>query len=156
MAKKGEKGLQYKLSINEQKFVAYYIETGNSTQAVKKAGFRTTSPATYARKLLAKPKIQAELNEQMKALKQECVATAEEIRMFYTEVMRGTEKDQFGLDLAMSDRLKAADALAKRQIDMQELADRAEANKITVTLSFDRTNSIVQPEISYEDEEDED
>ena len=155
MPRKGEKGIEYKLSINEQKFVAYYIETGNSTQAVKKAGFRTTSPATYARKLLAKPKIQAELKEQMDALKQECVATAEEIRMFYTEVMRGNEKDQFGLDLSMSDRLKAAEALAKRQIDMQEIADRADANKITVTLSFDRTNSIVQPEIPTT-EEDED
>lgn len=153
MAKKGEKGLQYKLSVNEQKFVAYYIECGNSTLAVKKAGFRTNAPATYARKLLAKPKIQAELNEQMKALKQECVATAEEIRMFYTSVMRGQEKDQFGLDLTMSDRLKAAEALAKRQIDMQEIADKADAAKITVSLVFDRKNDAVEPDISVEEDE---
>lgn len=153
MAKKGQKGLQYKLSVNEQKFVAYYIETGNSTLAVKKCGFRTTSPASYARKLLAKPKIQAELKEQMSALKQECVASAEEIRMFYTSVMRGEEKDQFGLDLTMSDRLKAAEALAKRQIDMQEIADRADAAKVTVSLVFDRKNDVVEPDISVEEDE---
>ena len=56
MAKKGEKG-EYKLSLREQKFVSYYLEYGDASKAVKEAKFNTTSPASYARKLLAKPKI---------------------------------------------------------------------------------------------------
>lgn len=155
MAKKGEKGLQYKLSVNEQKFVSYYIECGNAQQAVKKSGFRTTSPAAYARKLLAKPKIQAELQKQMEELKNECIASANEILVFYTQAMRGNVKDQFGLDASLADRMKAADALAKRQIDMQAIADKAEDNKFTVTLKWDRSNDITQPDLPVDEEDEE-
>lgn len=153
MARKGEKGLQYKLSVNEQKFVAYYIESGNAQQAVKKAGFRTTSPSAYARKLLAKPKIQAELQKQMEELKNECIASANEILVFYTQAMRGNLKDQFGLDATLADRMKAADALAKRQIDMQAIADKADDNKITVNLVWDRSNNIVEPDLPIDEDE---
>lgn len=153
MAKKGEKGLQYKLSVNEEKFVAYYIECGNAQQAVKKAGFRTTSPAAYARKLLSKPKIQAELQKQMEELKNECIASANEILVFYTQAMRGNLKDQFGLDATLADRMKAADALAKRQIDMQAIADKAEDNKFTINLVWDRDNSKVEPNIPVNEDD---
>ena len=155
MAKKGEKGIEYKLTVREQKFVAYYIECGNGTEAVKKAGFRSNSPATYARKLLKKPKIQEELRVQMEDLKNEAIASANEILIFYTHAMRGEVKDQFGLDASLADRMKAADALAKRQIDMQALADKAEDRKFTVNLVWDRDNTNVEPELPQtEDEED--
>ena len=42
------------------------------------------------------------------------VADANEILKFYTSVMRGEVKDQFGLESSLSDRLKAADSLSKR------------------------------------------
>ena len=42
------------------------------------------------------------------------VADSNEILKFYTAVMRGEVKDQFGLDSSLTDRLKAADSLAKR------------------------------------------
>lgn len=156
MAKKGEKGKEYKLTIREQTFVAYYIECGNATEAVKKAGFRSNSPATYAKKLLKKPKIQEELRVQMADLKNEAIASANEILIFYTHAMRGEVKDQFGLDASLADRMKAADALAKRQIDMQALADKAEDRKFTVNLVWDRSNTNIEPELppaedDYED-----
>ena len=154
MARKGEKGIEYKLSINEQKFVAYYIETGDSKKAVEKAGFRTTSPYAYAKKLLAKPKIQAELKSQMDMLKNESIASAQEILVFYTHAMRGEVKDQFGLEATLSDRMKAADALAKRQIDMKAIADKAEDNKITVNLVWNRENSPAQPDIPTDEVDD--
>ena len=42
------------------------------------------------------------------------VADANEVIEFYTAVMRGQVKDQFGLDASLADRLKAGDSLMKR------------------------------------------
>ena len=47
-------------------------------------------------------------------MEKELMADVNEVLKFYTSVMRGDEKDQFGLDASLSDRLKAADSLMKR------------------------------------------
>lgn len=145
---------EYKLSIREQKFVAYYIEYGDAQRAVKEAGYDTTSPLAYSRKLLAKPKIQKELADQLALIKSDAIASATEVMLFYTKAMRGEVKDQFGIEATLADRMRAADALAKRQIDMQMIADKASANEITVNLVWDRANNKVEPELPV-DEEDE-
>ena len=145
---------EYKLSIREQKFVAYYIEYGDAQRAVKEAGYDTTSPLAYSRKLLAKPKIQKELANQLALIKSDAIASATEVMLFYTKAMRGEVKDQFGIEATLADRMRAADALAKRQIDMQMIADKASANEITVNLVWDRANNKVEPELPV-DEEDE-
>lgn len=147
MAKKGEKGLEYKLSIREQKFVSLYLEYGDPTRAVVEAKFNTTAPKQYAKKLLAKPKIQTEVAKQMELFKNECIASSQEIMRFYTMAMRGEVKDQFGLEATLADRMKAADALAKRQIDAVAVAERGKDNAFTINLRWDRNNSIEQPDI---------
>ena len=156
MAKKKEDGetKEYSLSIREQKFVAYYIEYGDAQRAVKEAGFNTTSPLAYSRKLLAKNKIQKELQEQMALLKNDCIASANEIMVFYTNAMRGEVKDQFGIEASLADRMKAAEALAKRQIDMKAIADKAKENEITVNVVWDRNNTKVEPDIPVNDDDD--
>ena len=153
MAKKGEKGLEYKLSIREQKFVSLYLEYGDPTRAVVEAKFNTTAPKQYARKLLAKPKIQREVQAQLDLFKNECIASSQEIMGFYTMAMRGEVKDQFGLEATLADRLKAADALAKRQIDAVAIADRAKDNEFTITLNWGRGNSAQNPDIPVINEE---
>lgn len=153
MAKKGDKGLEYRLSVREQKFVALYLEYGDATRAVKEAKFNTNSPAAYARKLLSKPKIQAEVKAQMDLFKNECIASSQEIMNFYTMTMRGEVKDQFGLEATLADRIKAADALAKRQIDAVALADKAKDNAFTIKLCWDRGNSIEKPDIPVVDDD---
>lgn len=153
MAKKGENGLEYKLSIREQKFVALYLEYGDAQRAVKEAKFNTTSPRAYAVKLLAKPKIQKEVQKQMELFKNESIASAQEIMRFYTLAMRGEIKDQFGLDATLADRMKAADALAKRQIDAQAVADRAKESDITINLKWDRSNTVLEPTVAVVEDE---
>lgn len=150
-----KKGDEYKLSVREQKFVSYYLEYGDASKAVKEAKFNTNSPAAYARKLLSKPKIQKEVQAQLALFKNECIASSQEIMGFYTMAMRGEVKDQFGLEATLSDRLKAADALAKRQIDAVAIADRAKDNEFTLTLKWERDNSIQNPDIPVINEDDE-
>ena len=150
MAKKSSgnpKGMEYKLSIREQKFVSLYLEYGDAKRAVVEAHFNTTAPKQYATKLLAKPKIQKEIARQMELFTNECVASSAEIMRFYTLAMRGEVKDQFGLDASLADRMKAADALAKRQIDAVALAEKAKDNEVTIKLCWDRTNSPANPEL---------
>ena len=153
MAKKGEKGIEYKLSLREQKFVSYYLEYGDASKAVKEAKFNTNAPASYARKLLAKPKIQAEVAKQMELFKNECVASGQEIMRFYTMTMRGEIKDQFGLEATLADRMKAADALAKRQIDAMAVAERGKDNEFTINLRWDRNNTPAEPDLPIEDDD---
>lgn len=50
------------------------------------------------------------MEKQDKAL----IADSNEVLRFYSAVMRGEVKDQFGLDASLSDRLKAGDSLMKR------------------------------------------
>ena len=137
------KGQEYKLSIREQKFVAYYLDLGDAAEAVVKAKFNTTSPAHYARKLLAKPKIQNEVARQWDLFMNERIASSQEILGFQTMVMRGLVKDQFGLEATLKDRLDASKELAKRQIDAQQVAAKGEANAFTIKLCWDRNE---QPE----------
>lgn len=57
---------------------------------------------------------------------------------YFTRVMRNEEKDQFGLDLPISERTKAAQELAKRVIDIPDrLNDKPEA-EIKITLDWNR------------------
>jgi len=148
-----KKGQEYKLSVREQKFVSLYLEYGDATKAVKEAKFNTNSPAHYARKLLSKPKIQKEVQEQLALFKNECIASSQEIMAFYTASMRGEVKDQFGLDATLSDRLKAADALAKRQIDAVALAEKAKDNEVTIKLCWDRSETAEKPNPEMEETE---
>lgn len=141
------KGQEYKLSIREKKFVTLYLELGDAGKAVKQAGFNTNSPAQYGRKLLAKPKIQKEVDEQFELFQSEHIASAQEIMCFQTRVMRGQVKDQFGLDATLKDRLDASKELAKRQIDAKEVANKGKDNEFTITLNWGRSNDTTNPDL---------
>lgn len=74
---------------------------------------------SLGRELLNRPNIKAEIQKIMEELKDESLATADEVMKFFTSVMRGEVKDQFGLDATLSDRTRAAQELAKRTIDIE-------------------------------------
>lgn len=149
-----KKGEEYKLSLRERKFVAYYLECGDASEAVKKAKFNTTAPAAYARKLLAKPKIQKEVANQWELFMNERIAGEQEIMGFQTMVMRGLVKDQFGLEATLKDRLDASKELAKRQIDAKAVAEKGRDNEVTIKLCWDRSNTPAEPDLPVEEEDD--
>lgn len=132
------------LTVREEKFIAYYIECGNARDAVEKAGYFHTVKDTKARNrklsqygaaLLKKPKIADEIGYRLRLLASRRIASAEEIMEYFTKVMRGEIKDQFGLDAPLSERTKAAQELAKRQIDIpQKLQENTEEPSINIRL----------------------
>lgn len=104
------------MALNERQkaFADYYIQTGNATEAAIKAGYSEKTARSIGAENLTKPDISAYIRERLDEQGEKRVADANEVIEFYTAVMRGEVKDQFGLDASLSDRLKAGDALMKR------------------------------------------
>lgn len=104
------------MALNEMQkaFADYYIETANATESAKRAGYSEKTARSQGQRLLTNVDISAYIRERLDEQSEKRVADANEVIEFYTAVMRGEVKDQFGLDASLSDRLKAGDALMKR------------------------------------------
>lgn len=114
-----------KLTPKQRRFCEEYLKSGNATEAAKKAGYKETSCRVIAAENLSKPAISAYIKRRLDEQEAALVADANEVLQFYSAVMRGEVKDQFGMDASLSDRLKAADSLAKR-LAAAELKPNAE------------------------------
>lgn len=102
------------LTPKQRAFADYYIETANATESAKKAGYSLKTAAAIGFENLKKPEIAAYIAEKMDSEANARIACATEVVEFYTAVMRGQVKDQFGLDASLSDRIKAGVELMKR------------------------------------------
>lgn len=101
-----------KLTPKQKAFADYYIETGNATEAARRAGYK--KPNVQGSQNLEKLSIKSYIEERVKVLDEKRIAKGEEVLQYLTKVMRGEEKDQFGLDPSLQDRTKAAELLGKR------------------------------------------
>lgn len=102
------------LTPKQQAFADYYLELGNATDASIKAGYSKENAGNNADKLLKNTKIKAYIDERLKEINSNRIATIDEVMQFYTSILRGEEKDQFGLDASLTDRIKAGQELVKR------------------------------------------
>ena len=83
--------------IQKQKaFADYYIECGNITQAAKRAGYK--QPHVQGSQNLEKHSVASYIEERLKEIESKRIASAEEVLQYLTSVMRGEEKDAFGLE----------------------------------------------------------
>ena len=120
------------LTPKQKAFADYYIECGNSTEAARKAGYSAKASRFIGSENLTKPNISAYIAARMQAQNEARVASADEVLQFFSSVMRGEVKDQFGLDAAISDRLNAGKELMKRyaaadnsaRADVPQIIDR--------------------------------
>ena len=126
----------YTLTPLQARFIDAYVETGNGKQSVIEAGYNSKQPAQMAQKLLNTPHINEEIRYRLEQHKNESIATADEIMQYFTDVMRGKLLDQFGLEASLAERTKAAQELAKRQIDIPNKLAGNEAPKITITVDW--------------------
>lgn len=105
---------EYKLTPKQKTFADFYIETGNASEAARKAGYKGKNLNRIASENLSKLVIQVYIKEKMDELSSKRIAKAEEVLEYLTRVMRGEEKDIFGLEVSIQDRTKAAELLGKR------------------------------------------
>ena len=98
----------------QKAFCDYYIETGNATEAAIKAGYSKKTAKVIGSENLTKPYLKQYIDERLAKIEDARIAKGEEVLQYLTKVMRGEEKDQFGLDASLQDRTKAAELLGKR------------------------------------------
>lgn len=95
-------------------FATEYIKTANATQAALKAGYSENSARQQGSRLLSNANVSQYIQQHMESKNKTTIATADEVLEYLTSVVRGEEKDAFGLDISVSDRTKAAELLGKR------------------------------------------
>ena len=66
--------------------------------------------------MLRKPKVRQYIDAVMNERSKDTIATADEVLEYLTRVVRGEEKDAFGLDVSVADKTKAAELLGKRHM----------------------------------------
>ena len=101
-----------KLTEKQKRFIDYYIETANATESAKRAGYSSKTAKNIGAENLTK--LNNFIQERLQQLENNRIASQEEVLQYLTKVMRGEEKDQFGLDASLQDRTKCAELLGKR------------------------------------------
>ena len=109
------------LTPKQKAFADYYIECGNQTEAARRAGYK--KPHLQGYQNLDKLSVREYIEERQKQIEDSRIASAAEIMQYFTSVMRGEVKDQFGLDAPLAERTKAAVELAKRKVDVAQKTD---------------------------------
>lgn len=104
------------LTPKQKAFADYYIELGNATEAARRAGYKgnAVTLAAVGSENLRKPMIAEYIAKTVKPEEEKRIATAEDVMQFFSDVMNGKVKDQFGLDASLSDRINAGKELMKR------------------------------------------
>jgi len=121
-----------RLSPKEEKFISLYIKYADATQAAKEAGYtiraeRKNVDAQYikiGKKILSRDYIKDEIAYRLEEFRNAQIADSKEVMIYLTKVMRGEEKDQFGLDVSISDRTNAARELNRRFHEMEQATQR--------------------------------
>ncbi|OHX28337.1 terminase small subunit [Streptococcus phage Javan273] len=115
-----------KLTLKQQRFADEYIISGNIEQSALKAGYSEKYVRGSAYKLLANNGIKNYIDERLKKLESEKIATQEQVLQYLTSVMFGKEQEKtlisigelgqeiVDIDVGAKDRLKAAELLGKR------------------------------------------
>ena len=106
------------LTPKEKAFCRYYVELNNGLQSAIKAGYKERSARSIASTLLTKQNIHQEIERLRTKQEESTIATSQQVMQFFTDVMNGKIKDQFGLEASLSDRTRAAQELAKRTVDL--------------------------------------
>jgi len=137
-----------KFLTNEQRiFIKHYIMTTNASEAYRRMAKEINKPlpkryVSTANTWLNTPEVLHEIEicmaEATRRTINDNISTAEEVMEFFTKVMRGQVKDQFGLDAPLSERTKAAQEIAKRTIDIDNRLKGVADNVTEVKIDWGR------------------
>jgi len=98
---------ELKLTNRQRKFADLYLELGNASEAAVQAGFKRS----YAQGAMRQPAVKAYMEQRLAEVREKNIASADEVLMYLTEVMRGKLE---GEKPGSSPRMKAAELLGKR------------------------------------------
>ena len=119
-----------KLTEKQKRFIDYYIETGNASEAARRSGYSKRNANRIGTENLSKPVIRNAIAARLKELEDKRIAKADEVLKFLTATLRGEVKDEqivvegtgggcskarlMETRASIRDRIKAAESLLKR------------------------------------------
>lgn len=128
-----------KLTEKQRRFVDYYVETGNASEAARRAGYAEKAAYRTGSENLRKPQVKAAIDARLRELEDKRIAKADEVMQFLTSTLRGEVKEErvvvegtgegrsdariIKVQVSARDRLEAAKSLLKRypmQLDAKE------------------------------------
>lgn len=103
------------------RFVDYYVQTGNASEAARQAGYSHRTAYSIGEQLLRREDVRAAIDARLKELESTRIAETQEILEHLTSVVRGEVSEtvvtnsgkQFDVAVSEKDRLKAAEMLLK-------------------------------------------
>ena len=103
------------------RFVDYYVQTGNASEAARQAGYSHRTAYSIGEQLLRREDVRAAIDARLKELESTRIAETQEILEHLTSVVRGNVTEtvvtnsgkQFDVAVSEKDRLKAAEMLLK-------------------------------------------
>jgi len=99
--------MEAKLTNRQRKFADLYLELGNAAEAAERAGFKRS----YAQGAMRQPAVKAYMEKRLEEAREKNIASADEVLMYLTEVMRGGYEGEKNVS---SPRMKAAELLGRR------------------------------------------
>ena len=125
-----ECGDDVKLTEKQKRFVDAYIETGNASEAARRAGYSSKIANRISSENMAKPVIQQAIEARLKEIESKRIANVTEVMEFLTSALRGEVTDEnivtegcgdgiseariIETRISSRDRLNAAQQLLKR------------------------------------------
>lgn len=124
------------MALNQKQriFCEEYIKTTNATQSAIAAGYSEKTAYSQGGRMLKDVEVTAYIQSRLDEINRKQIASTDEVMRFFTSVMRGEEKDQFGLDASLSDRIKAGQEIVKR-FDIVKTTAQDDANARMSTLA---------------------
>jgi phage terminase small subunit len=124
--------------VNEQqkRFADYYIETGNATEAYRRAGYKAKgkSAEVNASRLLSNAKVKSYIDELINNKDSERIAKQDEILEFLSKVLRGQVDEEFALGVGKGEQM-----LVRKEVDAKDRIKAAELLGKRYTLWTDKT-----------------
>lgn len=139
-----------KLTIKEQRFCEYYVQSGKLAESYVKAGYKASSDivaSVSANRMLKKPKIQSCIKELNEAVTKDTIMAAQEIQERLTSLARGETEEECVVVISEGDGCSSAKKInkkvsAKEQVKALELLGKinllfAEADKNANTTTIE-------------------
>ena len=165
-----------KLTLRESKFIEQVVLTGNATEAYRIAYNKPSveilptdteeekqkkirNHARYlstGKRLSQKNHIASEIKFRLDKQLEANIISVNEIYGYLSRVVRGEEKDQFGLDVSVSERTKAANELLKRLVDMPQKLEKSEPQEVKITLDWSNNKDdleVIDAEINKKEDD---
>lgn len=127
---------QNKLTAKQEAFCLYYAETHNGADSARRAGYSPKTAEPTASALLRNRKVAEKIKQLTEEQKKESIASAQEVMEYFTKVMNGEIRDQFGLEAPLAERTKAAQELAKRTVDIDNRVKGTADAKVEIKLDW--------------------